>query len=201
MGIDERAKALLGQPIDPKIVKSRPVGSGRKADYIAGYSAINQANRLFGYDGWGYEIVELSIGATAVIARVRVTVVGAPSREDVGVEAAKISTKTREYIPLEGDALDMAVKAAVTDGLKRGLRSFGAQFGNSLYGEDVYSSDAPDTPTNRTRGTQRASGGSGGRNGTRRQGKAQSRPENARSFTPTEVEMVDVPMPPWAEPA
>jgi recombination DNA repair RAD52 pathway protein len=62
----------------------------------------------------------------AYSAVVRVTVPGAPSRTDVGFQAVADESP-------EGH--ETAYKGAVTDALKRALRSFGDRFGNGLYGD------------------------------------------------------------------
>ena len=62
----------------------------------------------------------------AYTATVKVTVPGAPSRTDVGFQPVAEETS-------EGH--ETAYKGAVTDALKRALRTFGAQFGNALYGD------------------------------------------------------------------
>ena len=74
----------------------------------------------------------------AYSAPVRVTVPGAPPRTDVGFHVVAEET---------GDGHETAFKGCVTDGLKRALRSFGEQLGNSLYG---------DQPANGHRATQNA---------------------------------------------
>ena len=121
----------LRQPLDPKLVSERKGRGGRRFSYIEGHTAIDQANQVFGYGGWGYELVgevtlrEFKSGA-AYSATVRVTVPGAPSRTDVGFQ------------PVSDDSAEgheTAYKGAVTDALKRALRSFGDRFGNGLYGD------------------------------------------------------------------
>ena len=62
----------------------------------------------------------------AYAATVRVTALGAPPRMDVGFHAV---------VEDNADGHETAIKGAVTDGLKRALRSFGARFGNSLYAD------------------------------------------------------------------
>jgi hypothetical protein len=57
---------------------------------------------------------------------------GSAGREDVGVG---IPATPRGEAP-SPDATETAVKAAVTDALKRALRTFGNAFGNSLYAKD-----------------------------------------------------------------
>jgi DNA repair and recombination protein RAD52 len=107
--------------------------------YVEGYQAINQANRIFGYGRWGAEVAgpvgyrELArtIKGTGEVApfgmywaTVRVQVRGSEPRSDVGCAFT---------IDDSPEAHDTAIKAAVTDAMKRALRQFGEQFGNSLY--------------------------------------------------------------------
>jgi DNA repair and recombination protein RAD52 len=131
--------ALLAQPLDPVLVSEREGRDGRVFPYIEGWLVINQANRIFGHDGWGAEVVgdvsyrslsaadPTSSGSPALgmyTATVRVTARGCPARSDVG--CAFVAEETTE-------AHETACKGAVTDALKRALRQFGDQFGNSLY--------------------------------------------------------------------
>ncbi len=131
----------LGEPIDPELVSQRKGRSGRTFDYLEGHAVITQANRIFGYGGWGYELagdvtlrrvetfdsqtgeVKVSLGYSAPV---RVTVAGALPRTDVGVHPV-----TEDNF----DGHDTAMKGAVTDGMKRAFRSFGVQFGNAFYGD------------------------------------------------------------------
>ena len=122
----------LSQPLDPALVSERKGRGGRRFSYIEGHTAIDQANQVFGYGGWGYELIgpvvlhQLKSGSSAYSATVRVTVPGAPSRTDVGFQ------------PVSDDSAEgheTAYKGAVTDALKRALRSFGDRFGNGLYGD------------------------------------------------------------------
>ena len=130
----------LRQPLDPALVSERKGRGGRRFSYIEGHTAIDQANQVFAYGGWGYELVgdvtlrEFKSGA-AYSATVRVTVPGAPSRTDVGFQAVNDDS---------AEGHETAYKGAVTDALKRALRSFGDRFGNGLYGD-------PPTSTGRER--------------------------------------------------
>ena len=140
----------LRQPLDPDLVSERKGRGGRRFSYIEGHTAIDQANQVFGYGGWGYELVgdvtlhEMKSG-TAYSATVRVTVPGAPSRTDVGFQP--VSDESAE-------GHETAYKGAVTDAIKRALRSFGDRFGNGLY-TGSSPAQAADPPTsagkNRTR--------------------------------------------------
>ena len=62
----------------------------------------------------------------AYSAPVRVTVAGALPRTDIGVHPVSEETV---------DGHDTAIKAAVTDGMKRAFRGFGVQFRNGFYGD------------------------------------------------------------------
>ena len=136
-----RVTEALAQPLDPQLISQRKGRAGRKFDYIEGHTAIDQANRIFGFGGWGYELVgdvtlrpvEQTDSRTGEVTRtdaysavVRVTVPGAPSRTDIGFQPVAADTPEDH---------ETAFKGAVTDALKRALRSFGDRFGNGLYGD------------------------------------------------------------------
>ena len=131
----------LERPIDPALVSHRRGRGGKTFSYIEGHVAITEANRIFGFGGWGFDLagevtlreIETVDRGTGEVTRtlaysapVRVTVPGAPPRTDVGFHSVTDETP-------EGH--ETAIKGCVTDGMKRALRSFGGRFGNSLYGE------------------------------------------------------------------
>ena len=139
----------LSQPLDEELVSYRKGRKGRTFAYLEGHAAIDQANRIFGFGGWGYDLagpvelheseqVDAKTGETTRIraysATVRVTVPGSPSRTDVGFQALVEDT-------VEGH--ETAFKGAVTDALKRALRGYGEQFGNSLSGDGAPGDVAP----------------------------------------------------------
>ena len=111
--------------------------NGIELSYIESHLAIRNANECFGFDNWSYEITELKeicrydyklksgdgfkVGYEA---RVKVTVNGI-SREDVGAG----SGIAKDLF----DAIEGANKEAVSDAMKRALRTFGDMFGLGLY--------------------------------------------------------------------
>ena len=148
-GLSPAVTNALGQPLDPALVSQRKGRGGRVFDYLEGHAVIDQANRIFGYGGWGYELVgdvtlrqietvDPQTGevktACAYNAPVRVTVAGALPRTDTGVHPVAEDTL---------DGHDTAIKGAVTDGMKRAFRSFGVQFGNGFYGDQAPASGPP----------------------------------------------------------
>ena len=140
-GLSPAVTHKLDQPLDSALVSQRRGRGGKSFDYLEGHVVIAQANAIFGYGGWGYDLVgdvtlrqvetvdpqtgevKVSLGYSAPV---RVTVAGAPPRTDIGVHPV-----TEETF----DGHDTAMKGAVTDGMKRAFRSFGVQFGNAFYGD------------------------------------------------------------------
>jgi len=120
----------LNQPIDPKVVAFRQQGNMQLA-YLESWYVINEANRIFGFDGWSSETIQLDCVQSdefcvTYIAKVRVTV-GDVIREGVGAGHGK-----GERVNL-GDKHESAVKEAESDARKRAFMQFGSQFGLSLY--------------------------------------------------------------------
>lgn len=137
----EQNKALAA-PLGTSAVKSRKQG-GRAVSYIEGWHAIAEANRIFGYDGWTRETIDLrcvsererSIGqekkpgfGVSYTAKVKVVVFAGDSlvtREGVGAGHG---------IDVDcGQAHESAIKEAETDAMKRALMTFGNPFGLALY--------------------------------------------------------------------
>ena len=162
-GLPPAVTDALGQPLDPTLVSQRKGRAGRTYDYLEGHAVIDQANRIFGFGGWGYELagdvtlrqienVDTKTGEVKTTsfysAPVRVTVPGAPPRTDIGFNAVAEDN---------ADGHETAIKGAVTDGMKRALRSFGVQFGNGFYG------DQPTEEANGRRPAARQTGRNGGR--------------------------------------
>ena len=173
-GLSPAVSQALGQPLDPDLASQRKGRGGKTFDYLEGHAVIDQANRIFGFGGWGYELagdvtlrqletVDPQTGEVKVTsgysAPVRVTVAGALPRTDLGVHPVAEETF---------DGHDTAMKGAVTDGMKRAFRSFGVQFGNGFYGDQPLAGNSPQP--------QRVPAQSNGRSG-----QAQSNGNSARS--------------------
>lgn len=139
----QKITSELNKKLDPAHVK--PAKSfGPKGDYIEGWHAMAEANRIFGFDGWSYTVTE----CTCVFQGARE--IGQAKKPGFGVTyTAKVSVAVpsgefgdiiREdfgaghgYDVDCGLAHESAIKEAVTDALKRALRSFGNPFGLALY--------------------------------------------------------------------
>ena len=120
----------LNQPIDPKVVAYRQQGNMQLA-YLESWYVINEANRIFGFDGWQSETVQLDCVQSddfcvTYIAKVRVTI-NDVIREGVGAGHGKGKSVNL------GDKHESAVKEAESDARKRAFMQLGSQFGLSLY--------------------------------------------------------------------
>ena len=166
-GLPQEVKDRLREPLDSRLVRFNDFDEKKpEFEFLGHETVVRQANEIFGYDGWGYEIVGgvdleasgASGGKRFYRTMVRVTVIGAPPRMAAG------------SWPVNNDSPaghDTAMAGAVTKALKRALSNFGDQFGLGL----------------RVRGRYGTSQGSGNqrRSGSRRQ---QDRPGRGHTGTP-----------------
>jgi DNA recombination protein Rad52 len=145
----------LSKPLDRANVKTRKQG-GSEVSYIEGYHAENEANRIFGYDGWDRETVfqacvmerarkigkgqyEKDGWGVTYIARVRITIQAGDRR------VVREGSGAGHGIDADlGQAHESALKEAETDAEKRALKTLGNQFGQALY--DKEQRDVADRP-------------------------------------------------------
>ncbi len=124
----EKTKKLLNAGLPKTAVSKRKQGSF-EVSYIEGWFAIEQANNIFGHDGWSMKVDSLEFfeggKGHEAIARVRVEVQLEDRlvvKEDVGFGSCTVK-----------QGRELAAKESVTDAMKRCFRGFGNAFGNSLY--------------------------------------------------------------------
>ncbi|XP_048191222.1 DNA repair protein RAD52 homolog isoform X2 [Perognathus longimembris pacificus] len=131
-------QSALRQRLGPEYISSRAAGGGQKVCYIEGHRVISLANEMFGYNGWAHSVtqqnvdfVDLNNGKfyVGVCAFVKVQLKDGAYHEDVGYGVS-------EGLKSKALALEKARKEAVTDGLKRALRSFGNALGNCILDKD-----------------------------------------------------------------
>jgi hypothetical protein len=149
-GFSAEQIAALSAPLDRARISSREQGRGR-VSYLQGWVLIEEANRIFGFDGWQRQTLsnrcvseaQRLIGAkgegrpqkegwgVTYIARVRITV-------NAGVQGWLIREGTGVGHGIDVDlglAHESAIKQAETDAMKRALVTFGNPFGLALYGK------------------------------------------------------------------
>jgi len=140
MAFTPEQQRALEAPLNPAHVASRQQ-SGQRLSYVEGWHCIAEANRIFGFDAWDRETIDIrcvsererKIGrppnqrdgwGVSYVARVRVKV-GDRVREGVGAGHG-----------IDADcglAHESAIKEAETDAMKRALMTFGNPFGLALY--------------------------------------------------------------------
>lgn len=159
---------LLAAPLDRANVQYRNQ-SNRSFSYLEGWHVIAEANRIFGFDGWQRETIELK----CVCERERN--IGRDGRTGWGVTyTAKVRIQVGDGSTAQliregsgaghgidadlGQAHESALKEAETDAMKRALMTFGNPFGLALY--DKQQRQVIDTTPQRATGprpeTQRA---------------------------------------------
>ena len=160
---DQQTKALQSE-LSTDRIKVRDKAN-IKLSYLEGFDIIDTANNIFGYGNWAYTISsleqvsqEVNSNQNVVVcykAIVKVDVYDIDhstmiSRQDVGFGTGVARSLA--------DAHENSAKEAVTDALKRSLRSFGNQFGNSLYdkskivAQNNAPSNIPNAPANQNAG-------------------------------------------------
>jgi DNA recombination protein Rad52 len=136
MGFSDSQRRALTRKLAKRSVRTRTL-SGTILNYVSGWHAISEANRIFGYDAWDRQTIEprciwseQRFGRFACLyaAKVQITVRAGPTvitREGVGTGYC--------HDDRENTAHEIALKAAETDATKRALTTFGNPFGLALY--------------------------------------------------------------------
>lgn len=132
----------LNNPLENHRIKSRSKGN-TNLSYLEGFDILDTANRIFGYGNWDYAISKLEQVSQEVNqnqnnvvcykAVVKVLVHDEQHTKDISREDVGFGTGIAKTL---ADAHEGAAKEAITDSIKRAMRSFGNQFGNSLYSKD-----------------------------------------------------------------
>jgi len=135
-------KTALAAKLSPANVKTRKQG-GATVSYVEGWAVIAEANRIFGFDNWTRETIDIKCVAETArkigvkenfagydgwgvtyICKARV-IVGGVAREGCGAGHGI----DRDL----GQAHESAIKEAETDAMKRAFMTFGNPFGLALY--------------------------------------------------------------------
>ena len=104
---------MLQAPLDPSVVVKPSGQFGPKGDYIEGWHAINEANRIFGFDAWSYT-TELQKVCQTTNEKGNIEIgyickctlrVGGVERQDIGYGSGAAKK--------EGDAHEGAVKEEI----------------------------------------------------------------------------------------
>lgn len=135
---DNQIKSLEHE-LDSSRIKTREKGN-INLSYLEGFDIMETANTIFGFGNWSYTVSKLEQVSQEVNknenkvvcykAIVKVLVHNNTHTINVIKEDVGFGTGISKTL---ADAHESSAKEAITDALKRTLRSFGNQFGNSLY--------------------------------------------------------------------
>ena len=148
----EAIQKALHARLGPNFISKRPVGGGSHAAYLEGHRAVSLANEIFGFNGWSHSVTQQSIDfvdhhEVCLVRNIPPEVSTNPHSQGkyyVGSSATvKVQLKdgafhedvgygTSEGMRSKALSVEKARKEAVTDGLKRALKSFGNILGNCL---------------------------------------------------------------------
>lgn len=135
---DDQVAALRAK-LSGKAVQTRVV-NGFNLSFVEGWYTIEEANRIFGFDGWDRETIASDpiwqgnnhgVHTCSYTARVRIKVHAGD--RDIIREGSGYGTGTGNT---PGEAHEKALKEAETDAMKRALSTFGNRFGLCLYDKD-----------------------------------------------------------------
>jgi len=124
----------LQQRLGINFISKRPAGGGQYVMYIEGFKIISLANEIFGFNGWSHSVTNQTVDFVdhhqgkffvGTTATVKVQLKDGAYHEDVGYGVS-------EGMRSKALSLEKARKEAVTDGLKRALKSFGNVLGNCM---------------------------------------------------------------------
>lgn len=125
-------RLLATKPLRHEL-STRPGPGGKKLTYISGEGVSRTLNDIFGFDGWNLDITAVNQAECSQDDKGRYTVVytaqvrlthktSGTYKEDVGAGDATDRSK--------GTAISHAMKASITDAMKRAARHFGDKLGN-----------------------------------------------------------------------
>lgn len=117
---------VLTKPFPANAVKQRKGQSGKMLSYLEAHAVIRRLIEATG-NSFGFSVLGVDIQDTLVTATVELEIAGS-KRQQVGSQR------------MNGGNNDDAIKAAISDGLKKAATLFGV--GLELYGPD-YESEAP----------------------------------------------------------
>lgn len=131
-------ESALRKRLGPAFVSQRPAAGGQRVAYIEGWKAVGLANEIFGFNGWSHTVRSCDVDFcdyqggrffVGVSAIIRVTLRDGSFHEDQGYGVS-------EGMRSKALSIEKARKEAITDGLKRALKSYGNALGNCLSDKD-----------------------------------------------------------------
>lgn len=142
----EQIVAELDSKIPRDVISQRDGGNGRSLSYLEGHYVIDRLNKILGVGKWAYgaELTKVFEGTvkdrydndvfnTSYIAKVRMVVTIGSETKEVTTEFIDVGYGDGSDKKNPGKAHELAVKEAVTDGIKRCAKNLGMSMGLALY--------------------------------------------------------------------
>jgi recombination DNA repair RAD52 pathway protein len=152
----------LDKDIPRSAISERDGGSGKKLSYLAGYYVIDRLNKVVGIGNWAYTSDAQLVDSRSVekedkytagkintthhahyLAKVRL-VVHLPDSEATEFTDYGYGDGSDKLLP--GKAHELAVKEAVTDGIKRCAKNLGMSMGLALYDKEQVNVSEEEAP-------------------------------------------------------
>jgi hypothetical protein len=133
-GITQEQYDLLLKDLAKSRIASRKVG-GMSLSYLEAWDVRRTLIRVFGFGGFSTEVSDVTLVSCEKAEKnwdVSYQVTLRLTIPALGCEYAEAAVGSA-HLPDKGEALDMAVKTAESDALKRAAVNLGTQFGLSLY--------------------------------------------------------------------
>lgn len=133
-GITQEQYDLLLKDLAKSRIASRKV-SGRSLSYLEAWDVRRTLIRVFGFGGFSTTVSDVTLVSCEKAEKNWDVSYQVTLRLDIpalGCSYAEVAVGSA-HLPDKGEALDMAVKTAESDALKRAAVNLGTQFGLSLY--------------------------------------------------------------------
>lgn len=158
MKTTEQLRTELDAKIPRDVISKREAGNGVKLDYLTGYYVIARLNEVFGQGNWDYQTEELTkvfegqiedrygnpVNNVSYIAKISLNVkLKEPKKDNDEFYYGGTTTTFTDYGYGDGSdkknagkAHELAVKEAITDGVKRCAKNLGMSMGLALYDKE-----------------------------------------------------------------
>lgn len=161
--MDPKLREKLDEKIPRDAVSSRDGGGGRSLDYLSNFYVIKRLNETLGQGNWSYRIQELTkvfegtlkdrfdkpVNHVSYTAQVELFFRGLPTDGKYdGIYFVDVGYGDGTDKANPGKAHELAVKEAVTDGVKRCAKNLGMSLGLALYDKDQeFVAEQDETPS------------------------------------------------------
>jgi DNA recombination protein Rad52 len=148
LNLNQDTITKLESKLSRDVIKQREGGGGTSLSYLEGWYVQDQANKIFGHGGWSQRVIQINqvmqrqyinkynkpMVQYAYMAVVEIAVHDEQGNTIVRQDSGTGDGQASEAMPYQ--AIELAIKEAVTDATKRAFKSLGNQFGLALYDKE-----------------------------------------------------------------